>query len=453
MRPFRPWLTFFLIAVLGGIYVVEHLVGAIDQRFLLVRLGASVPALVAAGQWERLVTAGFLHAFREHYLVNGISLLSMGALIERELGRARFLAIYLGSSIGGAWTSAVMNRGPLSVGASAAIFGLLGAFALMHLKYGDELPYGVRQSRRWWAIILLINGGLSVLVPQIDGLAHAGGFVFGAAVGLLVLPRTPNMESSRWSTLVATALTLVTVIGLVRSAQRALSGQWEDDVFAAQAAFASHPSAGPLELNDFAWLIAIDPKAPRRSLELALTAAERAVELSGRHPGVLDTLAECQHRLGRDADAVRTESEALALEGTAVFATQLGRFIAARDNAGDPTASSFPSSRPASAPSSGPAPLVVLADKSLVLNAPGPCAQAFLRAEYQGRHAWLIHVSIDRTGLASDTVPLPADIAARFSPETKVFVSDVSSACATEQTTETLRFTYWPRDPEVDPWP
>ncbi|MCC6807329.1 MAG: rhomboid family intramembrane serine protease [Deltaproteobacteria bacterium] len=454
MQPFRPRLTLILIAILTAGFALVCEVAPNPGGWLpfrldapsdaLVRFGAAVPVLVAAGQWERVVSAGFLHAFDMHLLVNVVSLFSIGALIERELGRARLLAIYLGSSIGGAWTSAAFARGPLSVGASTAIFGLLGAFAVMHIKYGDELPYGVRQSRRWWMIILLLNGGLSALVPQIDGIAHAAGFVVGGVMALIVLPRAPQMPSSRWSVLVATALALVTVIGLGRTVERARSPAWTDDVFAAETAFATHPNVTAPQLNDFAWRVAVDRNAPPRSLELALTAAERAVALQ-RHPAFLDTLAECEHRLLRDAKAAEIEKEALALGKSAIYATQLGRFLAGRD------AMLVPSSQASSTPNAPALTSIANGKRAITLPGEAACTQLYLRAEHQGRHAALVHVFID--GTAGKIVALPPEIEARFTPEMKIVVADVSETCPAEQGTELARFTYWPRDPEVDAWP
>jgi hypothetical protein len=87
------------------------------------------------------------------------------------------------------------------------------------------------------------------------------------------------------------------------------------------------------------------------------------------------------------------------------------------------------------------------------LKTAAPCVQGFLLGEYQGRNAWIVSFAIDRTGVKDDTVAVPADIAARFGNETKVIVSDVIAMCPAEQTAETQRFAYWPRDPEVDGWP
>jgi hypothetical protein len=75
------------------------------------------------------------------------------------------------------------------------------------------------------------------------------------------------------------------------------------------------PGISPLELNDYAWMIATAPEVTQDELEAALSLAERAVAETGRsEPTILDTLAEVQFGLGRDADAIHTIDEAIALE-------------------------------------------------------------------------------------------------------------------------------------------
>src|SRR5258707_2937522 len=94
--------------------------------YSLIHFGAMYAPLIQAGQWWRLVTAGFLHGGLMHILMNSWALFDLGASVEEAYGTSRMLVIYLISSVVGFYVSALWSPGD-SVGASAAICGLLGA--------------------------------------------------------------------------------------------------------------------------------------------------------------------------------------------------------------------------------------------------------------------------------------------------------------------------------------
>jgi membrane associated rhomboid family serine protease len=151
-------------------------------------MGGNHRALVAEGQIWRLLSHAFLHGSATHLIVNGISLFSMGGLIERLLGWRRFLVLYTTSALAGGLASAFLGSPRLSVGASGAIFGLLGAaFALVGPRQ-RLLPALMSQMlRRQLVPMVIINVAISFL-PRIDLLAHFGGGLMGfalVATGLL----------------------------------------------------------------------------------------------------------------------------------------------------------------------------------------------------------------------------------------------------------------------------
>lgn len=171
----------FLVEVL---YMPDILVQDADVVGLL-RLGANAPALVTAGQFFRLFSATFLHAGPLHLTMNSVALLSLGTVLERMLGPARVLLLFFTSAIGGSLGSTLAHV-PLSVGASTAVFGLLGALGWINLRYWKELPLGPRQPLRWWLWILGLNALLPVIFP-IDWAAHVGGLVTGLVVAQCLL--------------------------------------------------------------------------------------------------------------------------------------------------------------------------------------------------------------------------------------------------------------------------
>ncbi|KIZ19411.1 rhomboid family intramembrane serine protease [Streptomyces natalensis] len=143
-----------------------------------------LPQGVAEGEWYRLVTAMFLHQEIPHIAFNMLSLWWLGPPLEAALGRLRFTALYMLSGLGGsALTYLVANPAGFSLGASGAIFGLLGATAVLmrRLRY-DMKPV---------LILLGLNLVFTFTWPNISWQAHIGGLVVGAAVayGMVHAPR------------------------------------------------------------------------------------------------------------------------------------------------------------------------------------------------------------------------------------------------------------------------
>jgi membrane associated rhomboid family serine protease len=126
-------------------------------------------------QWYRLITAAFLHQGWEHIILNMITLAIVGPAVEAELGKLRFLALYLLAAVGGGVGSYLLDYpNALGIGASGAIFGVMGAY------------YVLARRRRWdlSAItgLLVLNLILGFAVAGIDWRAHLGGLVTGGLV-------------------------------------------------------------------------------------------------------------------------------------------------------------------------------------------------------------------------------------------------------------------------------
>ena len=155
--------------------------GAMNIDILtLVSFGAKFNPFLAAGQWWRLVTAGFLHGGLLHILMNSWVLFDLGAQVEEVYGTSRMLVIYLVSSVFGFYLSAVFSASP-SVGASAALFGLIGAMIAVGVMHRTALGAAVRGMYMRWAIY----GLLFSFLPGIDIYAHVGGLAAGFGVAYI----------------------------------------------------------------------------------------------------------------------------------------------------------------------------------------------------------------------------------------------------------------------------
>jgi membrane associated rhomboid family serine protease len=161
---------------------------------------------VAEGQYYRLLTTVFLHQQLMHIGFNMLSLWWVGPGLEAALGRARYLALYLISGIGGSALSFLLaSPYSASLGASGAIFGLLGAtFVLMR-----RLRYDLRPI----IAIIVLNLIFTFSQPEIDWRAHVGGLVTGAVIayGMVHAPRR-HRALVQWGTCAAMCVVIAGVV-------------------------------------------------------------------------------------------------------------------------------------------------------------------------------------------------------------------------------------------------
>jgi membrane associated rhomboid family serine protease len=173
---------------------------------------AQVPVFVYFGEWWRLFTAAFLHIGVVHLALNMLAVLVFGSELERQLGRWRFLALYVLSALGGAVGIQLFGEpGRPVAGASTAIYGLLGGLGVLMLVR--------RQDVRGLVTLLAINVLISFL-PGVSLLGHLGGLVAGAlTTGLMLLTRRrPALQVAALGALgvllLAVAMTVPTVVVL-----------------------------------------------------------------------------------------------------------------------------------------------------------------------------------------------------------------------------------------------
>ena len=139
----EPTLTYILIGInvlvaLGGILGGASATGGGIGGSSLLQDGAVSRAEIADGEYWRLVTAGFLHAGFFHLLFNMLSLYILGGLLEPAVGRLRFGLIYFVSLLAGSFGALMLEPDAPTVGASGAIFGLMGATAVVDAQPRDE---------------------------------------------------------------------------------------------------------------------------------------------------------------------------------------------------------------------------------------------------------------------------------------------------------------------------
>ncbi len=166
--------TYVLIAICAIMYLISILAGGTDA-LTLYKLGAVAPAAIKSGEIWRLLTGTFLHGGLIHLLVNMYSLFIIGTQLETYLGKGKFLTVYLVSAISGSLMSSLFTNA-ISVGASGAIFGLLGS--LLYFGYHFRLYLGTVLKTQIIPLIIL-NLFIGFTLPGIDNAAHIGGLIGG----------------------------------------------------------------------------------------------------------------------------------------------------------------------------------------------------------------------------------------------------------------------------------
>lgn len=148
--------------------------------------GAKINSLIDKGQFWRLVTSSLLHANVGHLMVNCYSLNSIGPTVENICGTRRFFTIYFTSAVASSAMSYWLSSAP-AVGASGAIFGLVGSVAVFSLRHRSLFGSG-KEDLQQIAQVIVLNMMIGLLSKGIDNWGHLGGLLGGAAISWLVGP-------------------------------------------------------------------------------------------------------------------------------------------------------------------------------------------------------------------------------------------------------------------------
>lgn len=178
--PKKPVVTYILIVL----NLMVFLYGVLHGNDELINMFGNNYELVQNGEFYRLFTCMFVHADILHILFNMIALYSIGPVVERYYGKSKFLLIYLVSGLLGSIFSGVfMTADSISIGASGAIFGLLGSICYFTYYYRATLQGILRGSIMPVIIINLVIGFLST---SIDLSAHIGGLIGGILISMAI---------------------------------------------------------------------------------------------------------------------------------------------------------------------------------------------------------------------------------------------------------------------------
>jgi rhomboid protease GluP len=232
-RLFRSWnFTNAVSAACIALYVVSLVLdprGALAPRGLfdifsptgraLETLGMTGSVAWMEGRWWTLLTAIYLHGGVLHILFNVLWIRQLGPAVEELYGPARLVVIFTVSGAAGFVVSNSIGV-PFTIGASGAIFGLLGAIVAFGRKRGGVFGQMVLRQYGQWALVLFVFG---FFMPGVNNWAHAGGFVGGFASGL-VLSLAEHRTETALDKLLAAAAVALTVAGFALALWTAFAG-------------------------------------------------------------------------------------------------------------------------------------------------------------------------------------------------------------------------------------
>ncbi len=203
-------LTFILIGINVTLFIIMCILGHAGfplfrlSDSILKKFGANAGILVKGGDYYRLIASTFLHVDIIHLLCNMYSLFVLGPTVDYFYGKLKFILIYLYSAITASLVALIFHGDNVFiVGASGAIFGLLGA--LLYFGYTYRGYIGNKMIGSLLSVIV-INLAIGFAIPGISNYAHLGGLIGGLAISYMLGAGVENKKSSRISGAVILAL-------------------------------------------------------------------------------------------------------------------------------------------------------------------------------------------------------------------------------------------------------
>lgn len=186
--------TYGLIGVTVFVYILQMLSVAvwgyaIYQMDWLEYFGARINSAILAGDWWRFITPAFLHGSLAHIFFNMYALLSIGGLLERHFGYIRFITLYFLSAFSGnVFSFLFTGENGYSIGASTAVFGLIGAQLIFFYQNRQLFGSFAKQAIGNTLFIIAINLFIG-LTPSIDNWGHVGGLLGGVMFAWFASPK------------------------------------------------------------------------------------------------------------------------------------------------------------------------------------------------------------------------------------------------------------------------
>lgn len=210
-KPKKPIVTY----VLMGINIIFYIISSILSKNIIENdpnVLYYMGGIVNNGQWWRLFTAIFLHGGLFHLIFNNYALYVIGPQIENFFGKYKFIIIYIVSGvIGNLLSMLFLADNNVGIGASGAIFGLLGSILYFGYHYRIYLD-GVLKKQI--IPIIILNLGLSLILNNVDIFAHVGGLIGGVLISMAVGVDKKSSKDEKINGIILTAIIICFLVYL-----------------------------------------------------------------------------------------------------------------------------------------------------------------------------------------------------------------------------------------------
>ena len=322
-----------LAGVMAVMFAASFFKGSLQGAFDLIRWGAMVPVLTAGGELFRPIAASFLHTGVWQALVCIGTFYALASLVERLIGWPRLAMLVATGSALVMGAQALQGR-VVTVGASGAIFTLLGSFAWLSRRLRLVLPLGVLQPARWWVFVVGLHLVFTLLWPLTDLTVLAVGFTWGLLATQTMLgrggPQLPELAPRGWQVAGGVGVAAI-ALSLAGAVNHARQNTGDEDLAVARALLSATDLSAQAARTAMArgWVDA--PLTGPARLRCARDLAARNRQIEPQKALHADTLARAMARL-RDTDAALAEARSAVdmSGGQLLFLMNLGRILSRR---------------------------------------------------------------------------------------------------------------------------
>lgn len=173
-------IIFTLVVILGWLALGSAVLLSIPANLLLNSGGYDLPLVVDDWQFWRIISYAFLHGNILHLVFNMLALWQVGSSLEREIGWRRFLGVYFFSTIIAILFSSIASPETITIGASGALFGVIGFSISFYHRIGSQKALIRRNLMVQWAVYAIMFG----VIMNADNAAHIGGAIAGCFAGI-----------------------------------------------------------------------------------------------------------------------------------------------------------------------------------------------------------------------------------------------------------------------------
>jgi membrane associated rhomboid family serine protease len=331
----KPLATHALLGVCAVFFVNQYMLDAFKVPYFgVLPWGANVPWDVMHGEYFRIAASLCVFGRPLQFVMHMMALLQVAVPFERVVGPLRMGVVFLLCALCGNAVDALWGHTVVGTGVVSGVWGLLAAFATLHVRFKKDRPVGLWRPVRWWVFTCVLCVLLPTLWPlTLDVYGPAVAVALGVVLGLLMrvhalLARPVWFKDGLWTPACAVLVGVLAVsLGLaVRMAAHPAQGPSADfgrRVLQAQ-------GLDPRVLSALAWVLVTEPESTSEQLQSALLLARKGLEGQPQDPEAIDVLGTAYYRLNRFEEAIQEEHRALNKEPLSYYATQLGRFMVAQ---------------------------------------------------------------------------------------------------------------------------